>query len=76
MLAYVYVVDTPWFAKTDAQGRARLDGLPAGEYEVHAWHPTQAREIAPQPAKLAAEGSAEATFSTETRALPLRAKPK
>jgi len=38
MVAYVLVVDTSWFAKTDATGAARIEGLSAGEYEVHVWH--------------------------------------
>jgi plastocyanin len=38
MLAFVVVVDTPWFAKTDAAGSARLD-LPPGHYSVRTWHP-------------------------------------
>ncbi|MES2318959.1 MAG: methylamine utilization protein [Pseudomonadota bacterium] len=39
MLAYVKVVDSPYFAKTDAAGVARIvlpDG--AGKYSVSAWH--------------------------------------
>jgi plastocyanin len=39
MLAYVLVVDTPYFAKTDDKGGAKIDSLPAGEYEISAWHP-------------------------------------
>jgi plastocyanin len=39
MLAYILVVDTPWFAQTDAQGRASLSGLPAGGYRLVVWHP-------------------------------------
>ncbi|HQR03226.1 MAG: methylamine utilization protein [Proteobacteria bacterium] len=42
MIAYVQVVDTPWFGKTDASGMAHLENLPDGEYEVHAWHYRQA----------------------------------
>jgi len=38
MVAYVLVVDTPYFAKSDATGQARLDGLPSGNYEVTIWH--------------------------------------
>lgn len=38
MLGYIYVVDTPYFAKTDIDGRAQLI-VPKGEYEVNAWHP-------------------------------------
>lgn len=37
MTAWVHVVDTPYFAKTDAQGRATLE-LPVGEHRLHAWH--------------------------------------
>ena len=37
MLAYVKVVDTPYFAKTDGAGAARIE-LPAGKYVVKAWH--------------------------------------
>jgi plastocyanin len=39
MLAYVYVVATPHFAKTGADGRAQLEGLAAGTYEARVWHP-------------------------------------
>jgi plastocyanin len=38
MLAYVVVVDTPYFAKTDASGAARLASLPDGEYQLRVWH--------------------------------------
>jgi plastocyanin len=39
MAAYVYVADTPYFAITQADGSARLAGLPAGEYVLQVWHP-------------------------------------
>ncbi len=38
MLAYVYVVDTPYIAKSDASGIARIDNLPPGNYEFKVWH--------------------------------------
>ena len=40
MSAHIIVVDTPLFARTDAQGRASLD-LPAGTHAVKAWHAKQ-----------------------------------
>ncbi len=43
MVAYVYVLETPHFAKTDASGRAKLKGLPLGEYRVQARHPRKRR---------------------------------
>jgi plastocyanin len=38
MIAYVKVVDTPYFAKTDANGVAKIDVPAAGKYSVTAWH--------------------------------------
>ncbi|MDB5775312.1 MAG: hypothetical protein JWP38_1445 [Herbaspirillum sp.] len=38
MIAYVHVVDTPYFAKTDAAGNARLENLPDGKYALKTWH--------------------------------------
>ena len=39
MLAYIYVVTTPYFVKTAADGKARLEGLAPGAYEARVWHP-------------------------------------
>ncbi len=39
MIGYIYVAETPYFAKTGADGRAVLTDLPAGRYRVRAWHP-------------------------------------
>ncbi|MRX06273.1 methylamine utilization protein [Pseudoduganella sp. FT25W] len=38
MIAYVKVVDTPYFAKTDGSGAARIELPAAGKYVVKAWH--------------------------------------
>ena len=41
MVAWVIVVDTPWFAKSGADGSATIRDLPAGDYQLSA--------IAPEP---------------------------
>ena len=38
MIAYVQVVNTPYFAKTDATGKVKLDGLTPGQYVLKVWH--------------------------------------
>nr|WP_307188160.1 MULTISPECIES: methylamine utilization protein [unclassified Duganella] len=38
MIAYIKVVDTPYFAKTDGAGAVRIDLPAAGKYVVKAWH--------------------------------------
>jgi plastocyanin len=39
MAAFIYVVDTPYAAKTDARGEAVITDLPAGAATVRLWHP-------------------------------------
>ena len=39
MLAYIRVVDTPWAAKTGANGDVSLSGVPAGGANLKVWHP-------------------------------------
>lgn len=65
MLAYMLVVDTPIFAKTDKRGAALLDGLSAGEYEIHVWYPGTAASATPVPQKikLSANEAAALTFA-------------
>lgn len=44
MEAYILAVDTPYFAKTDSKGHARVANLPAGRYRLKIWHPRQKNE--------------------------------
>ena len=39
MVAYVYVSESPHFAKSGADGKATIAALPPGAYVVRAWHP-------------------------------------
>ena len=41
MVGYIYVSESPYFAKTDAQGKALLSDLPPRGYVVRVWHPQQ-----------------------------------
>ncbi|MFQ5889381.1 MAG: carboxypeptidase regulatory-like domain-containing protein [Gemmatimonadota bacterium] len=38
MVAWVVVVDTPYRAVADGEGRFRIDNVPAGRYAVNVWH--------------------------------------
>ncbi|MEP0177166.1 MAG: methylamine utilization protein [Paraglaciecola sp.] len=38
MLGYIFVADTPYFAKTDLHGKVILD-VPEGEYVLKVWNP-------------------------------------
>jgi plastocyanin len=47
MIAYVAIVDSPYFAKVPASGSANLN-LPPGRYRMRVWHPNLAAAV---PAK-------------------------
>lgn len=38
MLGYIYIVDTPYFAKTNVEGKADIQ-LPLGDYTLNVWSP-------------------------------------
>lgn len=65
MVAYVVVLPTPFFAKTDAAGRATVLA-PSGRYRVEVWHP-----------RLAAAETREVTLTVNPAALDyvLKLKP-
>jgi hypothetical protein len=39
MQNWLYVVETPYFAVSDEDGRFTIDHVPPGRYELTAWHP-------------------------------------
>ncbi len=61
MLAFIAVVDTPFFARSDAAGKARID-LPPGQHRLLAWHPamTETGAWVEQPVTIDAAGGRQA----------------
>lgn len=59
MVAYVGVVDSPYFAKLTDSGTATLN-LPAGRYRLRAWHPNA---VAAVPSREISVASAPMTIS-------------
>jgi plastocyanin len=39
MSAWIVVVQTPWYAKTGANGEAKMAQVPPGKYRLRSWHP-------------------------------------
>ncbi len=69
MLAYVKIVDTPYFAKTDGAGAARIE-LPAGKYVVKAWHYNTAGGATPEQSLTVKAGD---NLATAVFKLPMKA---
>lgn len=65
MIAYMLVVDTPFYAKADKRGTAVMENLPAGDYEVNLWYPGTAASgsAKPQKIKLTTNEAATLTFA-------------
>ena len=79
MRAYIYVADTPWYAMTaQTTGIARIENVPAGEYEATAWHPDLGQYKPPltQKVTVSATGTSEATFKFEFKPKTPRQAPK
>lgn len=67
MLAYIHIVDTPYFAKTDDSGKAKLSDLPAGQYQLKVWHYATLKENLITEQNLNVKGSESASFKLEVQ---------
>jgi plastocyanin len=67
MIAFIYVADTPYAARTDADGRVRLDGAPPGDYRLTVWHELlRSEDEIERPLQITADG-ASASVAVELR---------
>ena len=53
MVAWVVVVDTPLYARSAASGKARIEGVPPGNYQLRVWHSALAEGAPPTSSPLA-----------------------
>lgn len=69
MIAYVYVSESPYFAKTGADGKATLSDLPAGNYTLRAWHPRLegAQEASERKITIPRSGAVESAWALALR---------
>ncbi|RFP13587.1 MULTISPECIES: methylamine utilization protein [unclassified Duganella] len=71
MLAYVKVVDTPYFAKTDAAGAARIELPAGGKYVVKAWHYNTVGGATPEQVVTVKAGDAPASVTFKLPMKPI-----
>jgi len=69
MVGYIYVADTPFFGKTDAQGNVTLTDLPPGDYSVRVWHPAmeQSEESTARHVAVTADAAAPVEWTVGVR---------
>lgn len=68
MVAYIKVVDTPFFAKTDAAGVARIELPAAGKYTLSSWHFNMAGAAVEQSLAVKGEGATAASVKLAMKA--------
>jgi plastocyanin len=71
MLNYLFVTDSRWSAKSDANGSAAIAELPAGAYVARLWHP-RLRPGTVQPPQKVTVGAEGASVAVSLPALPDR----
>ncbi|MEE8524605.1 MAG: carboxypeptidase regulatory-like domain-containing protein [Thermoanaerobaculia bacterium] len=67
MQAFVAVMDHPFFSVSDASGEYRIEGLPAGEYEIEAWHEKLGTHTSTVTIGDGETGTADFTFAVPSR---------
>jgi hypothetical protein len=63
MHAWAFAADNPYAAASADDGSFSIDGLPAGDYEVKAWHPVLGEQVATVSVKAGATANAAFEFS-------------
>jgi plastocyanin len=69
MLGYIFVVDTPYFGKTDIKGNLTLD-VPDGEYQLDVWHPRIQDKLSTLSRNLTLPGESEIKILLGSPLLP------
>ncbi len=57
MVGHVMALETPYFGRSNDDGRIVMNNLQPGEYEVKVWHPQQAGPVASQRVRVEARGA-------------------
>jgi hypothetical protein len=65
MSAYVSVLSHPYFSVTGTAGEYKIEGLPAGDYEIEAWHERLGTQVAQVTVADGGAGAADFSFSAK-----------
>lgn len=65
MRGFIFVLETPYFGKTDKSGNVLLNNLPPGKYQVDAWVPYLLTPLPTQTVQVGATGSAAVNFKLD-----------
>jgi plastocyanin len=66
MLAYIHIVDTPYFGKSDVNGMVKLTDLPTGQHTLKAWHYATTKENFVSEQKITLKSNETVSLKLET----------
>jgi plastocyanin len=66
MLAYIHIVDTPYFGKSDVNGIVKLTDLPTGQHTLKAWHYATTKENFVSEQKITLKSNETVSLKLET----------
>ncbi|WP_036303255.1 methylamine utilization protein [Methylotenera sp. L2L1] len=66
MLAYIHIVDTPHFGKSDVNGMVKLIDLPTGQHTLKAWHYATTKENFVSEQKITVKSNDTVSLKLET----------
>ena len=71
MVAYIQIVDTPYFGKSDVAGKVSLENILPGKYHLKVWHPNLPTST-PPPEQLVtvADGNLNVALTLPIKILP------
>jgi plastocyanin len=75
MLAYVLVLETPWFARTGEDGLAVFANLPPGRWRAETWHPRLKGALKGTAVALREEVNLASAGAGSTRPVTLKLEP-
>ena len=67
MLAYIHIVETPYFGKSDVKGIVKLTDLPSGQHTLKAWHYATVKENFITEQKVTIKNNETISLKLETR---------
>ncbi|MBI4666377.1 MAG: methylamine utilization protein [Nitrospinae bacterium] len=70
MIAYVLVVETPYFGKTGEDGQASVKGMPEDEYNIYVWHPRMKAAVEGELIKKVKIGAAAMQVEAQLKLTP------
>jgi plastocyanin len=75
MNGFIVVLDTPYFEKTENNGRVEVRSLEPGKYSIRVWHPDMASEPAPQTISIGESERTELSFTVTAAPVALTQAP-